>query len=92
MIIQVVLNNLNFSKNQIDSIINLFETFPKLLNSSELLKLNKVVSYASFILKEIYEFQTTKTSEGEYLYIIKDIKKKNDDLQLKIEDLKKKIY
>lgn len=82
---------MDFSNGQIESMIKLVEENPKLLVSSELLKLNKVVSYLSFILKEIYEYQTSKTPDGEYIYIIKEEKRNQMELLQKIEELKKLI-
>ena len=85
----VILKNMDFSKSQIEAMIKMVDGNPKLLVSSELLKLNKVVSYASFILKEIYEFQTSKSPDGEYLYLIRDVKKNYTEILQKIEELKK---
>jgi len=91
LMFNVVLKNMDFSKGQIESMIKLVEENQKLLVSSELLKLNKVVSYTSFILKEIYEYQTAKFPDGEYIYIIKEEKKNQKILLQRIQELKKML-
>ena len=59
------------------------EENPKLLNPNDLLKLNKCVSYMAFMLKELYDFATLKTTEGIYLYQIKDLKINYEELKEK---------
>ena len=89
LILNVILKNLDFSKAQIEAMIKIIEENQKLLVSSELLKLNKVVSYTTFILKEIYEYQTAKLPDGEYIYMIRDERRNQVELLQKIEELKK---
>ena len=47
---------------------------PKILNTVELMKINKSVSYMSYMLKDICEYILQKTSNGAPLYNLRKIK------------------
>jgi hypothetical protein len=46
----------------------------KILNTGELMKINKSVSYMSYILKDVCEYILLKTSNGAPLYNLRRIK------------------
>lgn len=47
---------------------------PKLLSSPDLLKLNRCVSYMTFIIKEIYDYYSLKTSDGTLVFKLRKAK------------------
>jgi hypothetical protein len=58
----------------------MFEKYPKLVVSSpEMIKVNKSVSYMSFILKELCDFFMAKTSHDVPVYRVKVL---NDEINL----------
>jgi hypothetical protein len=72
----------------IDLVIN----HPKVLVSSELLKLHRSVSYMTFILKEIYEYTIAKAQDGTPLYTLRNAKNDLITLNEKLSILKAKSY
>lgn len=53
---------------------------PRLLSSSNLLKIRRSVSYMTFILKEIVEFICETTDDGKNLYVLRQYRKEYDRL------------
>lgn len=80
-----------FTQFQYEKLIKLLSDNPKLLNSSELLKLSRSVSYMTFILKDIFDFVNMKTPDGTLVYLVRTSRKTQNDLIGKIENLKKAL-
>jgi hypothetical protein len=58
--------NAIFTDSQLQKIITHVQNHPKILSSSDYLKINRSISYMTFIMKEIYEYCTQKY-DGIYL-------------------------
>jgi len=67
---------------------NILEGSNKLLASHELLKVNKLTSFISFILKEIYEYANLKATDGISVTLLRKMKIKSEHYIRKIEVLK----
>lgn len=81
LILNYICNNLSVDEIQYIKLMEIFNKHPKILNSAELLKLNRSVSYMTFIIKEIYEYLTYKTQEGIPIYKIKQTTEKISNLE-----------
>jgi hypothetical protein len=60
---------------------------PKILSSPDLLKINRCVSYMTFILKEVCEFVCAKTPDETPLYSIRNLNRQVISLKEKIDNL-----
>lgn len=52
------------SREQIEKMITLVEKSPKIFSTVDLIKINRTISYLSFILKDIKEFAIKKNEDG----------------------------
>ncbi len=77
--------NAEFSELQFEKMCNIVKENPKILSPPDLLKINRSVSYMTFILKEIYESVSLKTPEGESVFHIRKLYKKVNEIN-KIRD------
>lgn len=62
-----------------DSIIKLEElikSYPKIFTTADILKLNRSMSYLTFVLKDLKEYVLQKTDDGTYYEEIRYAKKK----------------
>jgi len=82
---------INISTNQHEKLTKILADNPKLLNSSELLKINRCVSYMTFMVKEILDYASQKTSDGTYVVAIRDAKLRLNKLIEKVEKLKAQV-
>lgn len=73
---------------QLKKITNFIKEYPKILISSELLKINRCVSYMTFMVKEILEYALPKTAEGELVASIRYSKTILNELNEKVVRLK----
>ena len=80
-----------YNEDQMNKFTSILEDKPKLLSSHELLKISKPISYLSFIMKEIYDYENLKTADGISVSILRKIKIKNEQYAVRIENLKKLI-
>ena len=69
-------SNLSMSRTQIENLIVLTEKYPKLFNTSELIKINRAMSYLSFVFKDIKEYVTKKTEDGVFYEEIRFVKRR----------------
>jgi len=69
----------------------MFSENPKIISSPDLLKLNKCVSFMTFIIKEIYEYVNSKFSDGTLVLKIRLQIAEYNSKKEKIEKLKKFI-
>lgn len=76
------------SRKQIEQLASLWQSQPNLLSSSEMLKLNRSVSYMTFIIKEILTYLFTKTSDGTHYYALREALNDSKSLNEKIQRLK----
>ena len=64
--------------------------FPKVIQPTEIVKMNKTVSFVSFVIKEIVEFAVMKTNDGAYISLLRRFYQKYKHLlekQQKLKDL-----
>jgi len=80
---------MKFSEKQYDNMRELIKENPNLLSPSDLLKMNRCLSYMSFFLKEIYDFYSGKLSDGTPAYKIRGIKNELHVLREKIYIMRK---
>lgn len=73
------------SRSQIDELLTLFDSSPKIVNTSELIKINRAISYLTFILKDVKEFVSIKHNEEVYLEELRYASKR-------IKELKQEYY
>jgi hypothetical protein len=59
---------------------------PNVLSSHHLIRLNRCVSYMTFFLKEIYDYNSMKTTDGMLVYKLRNIQKEISDLTKRILD------
>ncbi len=90
----LILNHLvnsvsDISEEQYNSLVTIHHTNPKILNSSDFLKLNRSVSYMTFIIKELFDYCTAKTSDGIPIFKLKEAARKINDLKSDIEKMHK---
>ena len=64
---------MSFSERQIEHMEKLFKEYPKILNSPDLLKLNKSVSFMSFLIKEIYDYSVLRSTDGTLLVKVRTL-------------------
>jgi len=79
---------LNFKSDKIDCLNDFINKNPKLITPFEFNKINKICSFISIFLKEIYEFTCMKTSEGISLTKIRKTYLKYNELKGKIQKMK----
>ncbi len=86
-----MINKVEITDDQYDSLMDIFSEHPRILNSSDFLKINRSVSYMTFIIKELFDYYTAKTTDGIPLYKLKSIVLKMDALRESILYMKKFI-
>ena len=74
------------SPSQYNQIFTIVNSNKDILNFSHMLRINKIVSCMSFMIKEIYDFLNLKTKDGTLIVYIK--KQKNDLNKLKEKNAK----
>jgi len=79
------------TQSQHEKLVKLQTENPKLLNSSDLLKLSRSVSYMTFIFKEVFDYLNMKISDGTHAYIVRTARKTTPELKEKLERLKVSI-
>jgi len=60
------IKNLNFSQTHFNRLIEYVNKRPYIINSSEYLTTNRMLSYITFCSKEIFEYLSTKLPDGVY--------------------------
>ncbi len=80
----IICHNLLLTNDQFSKLIKIIENNKNILVSSNIIKINKTMSYVTFIMKEIYDYVNMKTSDGT---LIMNLKKQ----KLELEKLKEKI-
>jgi hypothetical protein len=60
---------------------------PKVLSSPDFIKLNRCVSYMTFIIKEAWEYFSQKTSDGVMIFNLRKINDEKNTLKDKITKL-----
>ena len=78
LFINHISKNINYSEKQLENIIEHVHRFPKILSSSDYLKINRSVSYMTFFLKEVYDYCSMKIN-GTYVIELRKIKHKLDN-------------
>ena len=81
--------NTNLNENQFEQIDRIIKENPKILSSPDLLKINRCVSYMTFILKEICEYVCAKTYDETPLYSIRKLNGNRNILREQMEYLNK---
>lgn len=85
---QIVKNVSFISQTQIEQLASLWKSQPNLFSSSEMLKLNRSVSYMTFIIKEIFTYVFITASDGTHVYTLRETLKESIALNEKIQRLK----
>ena len=82
---------LNITKNKFEKLNKIFNENKNILNNEEIAKINRPLSYISFILNEIYLYINKKNNNDIYFYEI--INKNNEIIKLKkkLEIIKNKL-
>lgn len=88
MFLNYISKNTNITTKQFEQITELIKERPKILSSADLLKINRSMSYMTFILKEIYEYITAKLSDGTALFSLREAKREINELNERINKLK----
>ena len=83
-----IAKNTHITEEDFAQIDNIIKSNPKALSSPDLLKLNRCVSYMTFILKEAYDFYALKSPDGVSAIKLRQIKKEVDQLKDKVEKWK----
>lgn len=60
----------------------------KLINSTELIKINKIISYLSFIVKEMILYSIQNTQRNIPYYLLREVVQKISSLKEKNEKLR----
>jgi len=89
LFLNYITHNLKISQQQYDAMCDLIKEHPNLLSPTDLLKMNRCLSYMSFFLKEIYDYSSAKLSDGTPAFKIKNMKSEITQLREKIFMLKK---
>jgi hypothetical protein len=71
---------MNPTEEQVGKMAKLIEENPKIFSSGDLTKLNRSVSFMSYILKEMYDFVTIKY-EGVSILSLRLLKKEIDEIK-----------
>jgi hypothetical protein len=71
---------MNLTEEQVGKMAKLIEDNPKIFSSGDLTKLNRSVSFMSYILKEMYDFVSIKY-EGVSILSLRLLKKQIEDLK-----------
>lgn len=58
---------------------------PEVTKSTDLLRKNRTCSYMSFLVKEIYDYYSAKTSDGFYIYKLRNLYNQNLELKEALE-------
>lgn len=69
-----------------DKLYSIIEHNPNVLSSHYLIKLNRCVSYMTFFLKEIFDYNSMKTTDGMLVYKLRNIQKEISNLTQRILD------
>ena len=84
----IVKNANNLTQNQINILAKILRENPSMLSSTEILKINRSISYMIFIFKELFAFIFQKTQDGTFYYVIREGYKELNMLGEKIKRLK----
>jgi hypothetical protein len=66
------------------SIFDILKINPKVLSATDYIKINRCVSYMTFMLKEKWEFFSLKTSDGVYIFKLRKILQEKNKLEEKL--------
>jgi hypothetical protein len=61
---------------------------PKVLSAPDYIKINRCVSYMTFMIRETWEFFSSKAPDGFYIFKLRKILKEKNLLHEKLEILK----
>jgi hypothetical protein len=82
---------MNMDEARFENISNIIKNNPKILSSPDLLKINRSMSYMTFILREIYDYYSQKTPDGVHLFTIRNFKNEIQSLSEKLNKLESTI-
>lgn len=77
----------DLDENQFQQIETILRDNPKILSSPDLLKINRCVSYMTFILKEVCEYVCAKTPDETPLFAIRNLNRKISATKEKLDNL-----
>jgi hypothetical protein len=89
LFISHICKNVEFDSDRLKKVIELVKKCPKIISSSDFLKINRSMSYLTFILKEIYEYATTKSIDGVYVSQLRLLRDEIAVLNKRLESYRK---
>lgn len=87
----LILNNITKGSvgiDQFNKIKDFIQSHPTCLNSVNLIKINKAMSYITFTLKDLYDYLQMKTEDGTYIIWIRELKQIYQENVFKLGRLK----
>lgn len=88
LFLNYISKNTILTDDQYNQMTGLLQNYPKLLSSSDLMKINRCVSYLTFILKEFNDYATAKLSDGTPACQVRKAKNSVEPIKKQIENLK----
>ena len=76
-----------FSDTQYNHLNDIIRSNPKVLSSPDFIKINRCVSYMTFIIKEAWEYYSLRASDGTMIYNLRKINIERTHLKEKILNL-----
>lgn len=76
-----MVNKISFNEDQFEALNAIYNANQKVLNSSDFLKINRSVSYMTFIVKELFDYFMAKTSDGIPLFLLKEYKQRMSNMR-----------
>lgn len=87
-----VVKQISLTVEQMDKIHKIIHDYPKVLQSTEILRMNRGASFMSFIVKEIVDYFSTKTEDGVYVGNIRRLYLKYQQVLEKQQKLKSIVF
>ncbi len=75
----------DFSDSQHNQLNEIIRANPKVLSSPDFIKLNRCVSYMTFIIKEAWEFYSLRAPDGVMIYNLRKANSERSKLKEKIQ-------
>ena len=79
-LIELLKNIYLIDDKRFDLVFTFFKENPDVVNSNNLVKINRVCSYMSFLVKQIFEYYSAKAADGFYLYKLRNLLHENKKL------------
>lgn len=87
MFLNQITKKVEFTREQNEKVRDMMNENPNMLSSSHLIKLNRSVSYMTFIMKEIYDFNNQKV-EGTPINELREVYQEINSLKQSLNGMK----